>query len=230
VGDLKAWYGQVRAINDASLTVGRGEVVALLGRNGAGKSTLLRAVSRVHQSASGSVTLDGAQLMRLRPDEVIRQGMTLVREGGRVFDTLTVREHLLLGKRVAGLRDRRREIEEIQDWFPAVWALLTEKAGHLSGGERQMLILAMAFLAEPRCLLLDEPSAGLAESICEDVYRIIAQIASRDVALLVAEQDSRWVAGLATRAYVIELGVVKAEVDLDNADVAALSRIAGEDG
>ena len=212
VDGLSAWYGQVEAVRGVSLHVGRGEVVGLLGRNGAGKSTLLRSIARVHNGASGSVSLEGADVMRLRPDEAAVQGLSLVREGAVVFETLTVREHLMLGKRVAERRQKSREIDEVAEWFPMIWKLLSAKGGHLSGGERQMLVLAMALLGDPTCLLLDEPSAGLAESVAEAMYESIGRIAEGDVALLVAEQDSRWITGLAKRAYLIEMGELVREV------------------
>jgi len=157
------------------------------------------------------VRLNGTDIMSLRPDDVVTRGMSLVREGGKVFETLTVREHLLLGKRVAEVRQENREIDEIAEWFPPIWRLLNAKGGHLSGGERQMLALAMAFLGNPVCLLLDEPSAGLAESVCKTMYETIARIAHGNVALLIAEQDSRWLTGLAQRAYLIELGTLVRE-------------------
>jgi branched-chain amino acid transport system ATP-binding protein len=215
VDGLSAWYGQVAAVRNVSIKVSRGEVVGILGRNGAGKSTLLRSIARVHGGASGNVALEGSDVMRLRPDEVVARGMSLVREGALVFETLTVREHLQLGKRVAETRQQSREIEEVAEWFPMIWKLLGAKGGHLSGGERQMLVLAMAFLGNPTCLMLDEPSAGLAESVCESMYEAIGRIAQGDVALLVAEQDSRWLTGLAKRAYLIELGSVVREAAPD---------------
>lgn len=220
---LSAWYGQVRAIRDVSLSVDCGEVVAILGRNGAGKSTLLRSIARIHHAATGRVALGGDDIMSMRPDAVVARGMSLVREGGRVFETLTVHENLLLAKRVAGLRQQSREIEEIEEWFPPLFRLLNAKGGHLSGGERQMLALAMAFLGNPNCLLLDEPSAGLAESICEAMYETIGRIASQEVALLIAEQDPRWIKGLANRAYLIELGAVDREVDPEEVGHGELS-------
>ena len=221
VDGLSAWYGQVEAVKGVSLRVERGEVVGLLGRNGAGKSTLLRSIARVHRGASGKVTLEGADVMRLRPDEVAVQGLSLVREGGMVFETLTVREHLMLGKRVAERRQQVREIDEVAEWFPMIWKLLGAKGGHLSGGERQMLVLSMALLGNPTCLLLDEPSAGLAESVAEAMYEAIGRIAQGDVALLVAEQDSRWITGLAQRAYLIEMGTLVKE--------AAPSEVGGDE-
>jgi branched-chain amino acid transport system ATP-binding protein len=203
---LSAWYGQVRAIREVSLRVAPGEITGVLGRNGAGKSTLLRSIARVHTGASGVVALNGRNMMALRPDQAVAGGISLVREGGAVFPNLTVDEHLELGRRVGEIRGRPRPLEEVAEWFPALWQLRGVRGGYLSGGQRQMLALATAFLGAPTCLLLDEPSAGLAESVAESMYSSIGRIAGSDVALLIAEQDSRWLTGLAARAYVLELG------------------------
>jgi branched-chain amino acid transport system ATP-binding protein len=206
VVSLSAWYGQVRAIREVSLRVAPGEITGVLGRNGAGKSTLLRSIARVHNGAGGVVALNGRNLMGLRPDQAVAAGVSLVREGGAVFPNLTVEEHLQLGHRVGEIRGRSRDTAEVAEWFPQLWQLRGVRGGYLSGGQRQMLALATAFLGAPTCLLLDEPSAGLAESVAESMYSSIRRIAGSDVALLIAEQDSRWLTGLAERAYVLELG------------------------
>jgi branched-chain amino acid transport system ATP-binding protein len=208
---LSAWYGQVRALREVSLHVAPGEVTGVLGRNGAGKSTLLRSIARAHGGASGVVALNGRNMMGLRADQAVAGGISLVREGGAVFPNLTVDEHLELGRRAGEIRGRQRAVDEVAEWFPALWQLRPVRGGYLSGGQRQMLALATAFLGAPTCLLLDEPSAGLAESVAESMYSSIERIAGSDVALLIAEQDSRWLTGLAGRAYVLELGALVRE-------------------
>jgi branched-chain amino acid transport system ATP-binding protein len=207
VENLDAWYGQAQALRGVSLTVQPGEIVGVLGRNGVGKSTLLKSVSRIHRRARGRLELFGEDILDLAPEQAASKGIGMVREGAIVFDTFTVQDHLELAATLAQRRNTTAELEEVADWFPVLWARRSERGGYLSGGQRQMLCLAMAFLAQPTCLLLDEPSAGLAESVVESVYESVRRIAvEKRVALLVAEQDGRWLEGLASRAYLLDNG------------------------
>jgi branched-chain amino acid transport system ATP-binding protein len=221
--NLDAWYGQAQALRNLSVSVKSGEIVGVLGRNGAGKSTLLRCLARLHRRVSGQMFLNGANILSATAEDVAIGGMGLVREGAIVFESLTVADHLDLAKMLARRRGKDVNVEEVADWFPIIWDRRNEHGGYLSGGQRQMLALAMGFLAQPLCLLLDEPSAGLAESVAESVYESIREICiGKNVALIIAEQDGRWLEGLANRAYVLDNGTNAGEKDgshLDDADV-----------
>jgi branched-chain amino acid transport system ATP-binding protein len=224
VEKLTAHYGPAQALWDVSLTVGPGEVTALLGENGAGKTTLLRALARVHRQAAGQVRYGGTDLMRLSAHEVARQGVGLVRDGGRVFEALTIEEHLYLAQRLQrskggkGSKDGKdgeggkpATIDEILDKFPVLARRgRGVKAGYLSGGQRQALCLAMAVGAGASLLLLDEPSAGLAESTAAEIFSHIASLARHGVAMLIAEQQPRWLSGWATGRVRLEMGRVAA--------------------
>lgn len=227
VRGLNAWYGQAQALRNVSLTVKPGEILGVLGRNGAGKSTLLRCLARLHRRASGRIYLHGSDIISLPADQVASKGVGLVREGAIVYESLTVDEHLQLAQVLALRRGAIVDPNQVAEWFPMIWERRNEQGGYLSGGQRQMLALAMGFLAQPACLLLDEPSAGLAESVAASVYASIAKISvERQMALVIAEQDARWLSGFASRAYVLDNGVNSEEMDahqLEDVDVGWLT-------
>jgi ABC-type branched-subunit amino acid transport system ATPase component len=212
VRNLTAHYGPAQALWDVSLTVREGEVTALLGENGAGKTTLLRALARVHRQSAGQVRYGDADLTKLSAHEVARQGISLVRDGGRVFQSLTIEEHLYLAQRLRRSKDAKpAAIDEILDTFPVLARRgRGVKAGYLSGGQRQALCLAMAVGAGASFLLLDEPSAGLAESTAAEIFSHISSLARQGVAMLVAEQQPRWLSGWATGTVRLEMGRVAA--------------------
>ena len=206
---LSAAYGQARALWDISLEVAHGSVVGVLGRNGAGKTTLLRSIAGLHPRVQGSVHADGREIRGLRADQIALLRVALVREGGRLPSSLSVIENLQLGQRLARLRGRQgRSLDEIWQWFPILEPLQTRKAGLLSGGQRQALALASAFVAEPSILLLDEPSAGLAPPVAKELFRVIGQLASSGMTVLVVEQQPAWLIGLAQQCYLLEVGRV----------------------
>jgi branched-chain amino acid transport system ATP-binding protein len=206
---LSAAYGQARALWDISLEVAHGSVVGVLGRNGAGKTTLLRSIAGLHPRVQGSVQADGREIRGLRADQIALLHVALVREGGRLPSSLSVIENLQLGQRLARLRGKQgRSLDEIWQWFPILEPLQTRKAGLLSGGQRQALALASAFVAEPSILLLDEPSAGLAPPVAKELFRVIGQLASSGMTVLVVEQQPAWLIGLAQQCYLLEVGRV----------------------
>jgi branched-chain amino acid transport system ATP-binding protein len=209
VRNLSAWYGQAQALRGVSLTVEAGSVVALIGNNGAGKSTLLRSIARAHRRANGSILLGGDEIIGKRIDEAAALGVSLVREGSRVFDSLTVTECIDAAELLAKRRKTEpRPFEEILEWLPVLRPLRKTMAGYLSGGQRQALALAMAFTSGASCMLLDEPSGGLHESVVESTFYAIGQIAKEGVTLLIAEQKVLWLHNLASKAYVLETGSV----------------------
>ena len=206
---LSAAYGQARALWEVSIEVATGAVVGVLGRNGAGKSTLLRSIAGLHPRVEGAILANGNDIRGLRADQVALQGVALVRESGRLPSSLSVKENLFLGQRLAGLRGKPgRTLEEIWRWFPILEPLQERKAGLLSGGQRQALALASAFVAEPSILLLDEPSAGLAPPVAKELFAVIGQLAGSGMTVLVVEQQPAWLIGLAQQCYLLEVGRV----------------------
>lgn len=209
VRDLKAYYGQARALNGVNIELAERQVVGLLGHNGAGKSTLLRSIGGLHRQVEGEISFHGTDLRSLKAYEVSACGVVLVREGACVFDTLSVKEHLALGRRLGGSGDSAAISEdEVLHLFPMLAERLDMKAGLLSGGQRQMLSLAAAFASGPKCLLLDEPSTGLAAVVVEELFAKLVDLAEHGVALLVAEQNPTWVDAVASANYLLESGQI----------------------
>jgi branched-chain amino acid transport system ATP-binding protein len=212
VEHLAVSHGAIEAVRDATLSVEAGEIVAVIGANGAGKTTLLSCLSGLVRPASGTVSYLGRDITRTAPSAIVAAGLIQVPEGREVFARMTVWENLDLG--AWHRRDRaavRRQIEEMLGRFPILAARRDELAGNLSGGEQQILALARGLLAEPRLLLLDEPSLGLAPKLVDQVFDVIA--ASRadtaaGMAILLVEQNARKALALADRAYVMEAGVI----------------------
>jgi branched-chain amino acid transport system ATP-binding protein len=204
VRGLRAGYGAAPAIEGVSLEVAAGELVVVVGPNGAGKTTLVNAIAGVHRIESGELTIDGESLAGVPPYRFCERGMALVPEGRRLFTTLTVRENLEIG---AYRRPRRaRVLEEVLSFFPALEAKLHAPAGTLSGGQQQMVALGRALMAQPRLLLLDEPSLGLSPAIVVEMFRLIRAIHARGVAVLLVEQNAAAALDIASRAYVLEEG------------------------
>jgi branched-chain amino acid transport system ATP-binding protein len=205
---LSASYGSARALSDIDLTIEAGTSLGIVGENGAGKTTLLRTIARVHRRATGTIEYGGESLLRRRPDYVARLGIGLVRDGGRVFENLTIRDHLRLAERLGRARGGApAPAEEVVERFPMLARRgLETKAGFLSGGQRQGLCLAMAVAAGSACLLLDEASAGLAESTAAEIFDVIGELAAAGMTLVVAEQDRRWLEGLVGEIVRLEMG------------------------
>ncbi len=227
VSDLVVRYGQAVALDGVSLTLGRGERVALVGANGAGKTSLLNAVCGVVQPASGRVAIDGAEVTGKTPNFVVRRGLTQVPEGRQVFPSLPVEANLLLGafgrsfrteivtSTVRYLRRRRdvhASLERIYSLLPKLYELRERPAGRTSGGEQQMVAIGRALMAEPRALAIDELSLGLAPIIIEQLAEFLLRLNEEEhVAILLVEQNARLAFELCQRAYVLETGRVVLE-------------------
>jgi len=208
--DVDARYGQVQVLRGVSLTVGEGEIVAILGANGAGKTTTLRAISGTVRR-TGTLELDGKSLGRRGPESTARLGVAHVPEGRGTFVELTVWENLRLGAHVrrGSLRD---DFKRVLEYFPWLEHRRAQQAGTLSGGEQQMLALARAVMQRPRLLLLDEPSLGLAPLVTAEIFRIVRELNEREgTAVLIVEQNARTSLATAARAYVLEVGQVAFE-------------------
>jgi ABC-type branched-subunit amino acid transport system ATPase component len=207
VRSLSASYGQAQVLWNVDFDVADGEVIGILGRNGAGKTTLLRALCGLHPKLQGGIGLDGRNVVGMPANEIAILGVSVLREAGRCASSLTVVQHLGLGQRLAKLRGKSAvSISEIWRWFPLLEPLQHRKAGLLSGGQRQALALAVALVARPRWILLDEPSAGLAPPVARDLFATIGQLASTGVTTLIVEQHAAWLEKIANRAYALEVG------------------------
>ncbi len=209
---VRAFYGPIEALKGVSLSVKEGEVVTLLGANGAGKSTTLMAISGVNKIGGGSITYDGRRIDGLPPHEIVKQGLSQVPEGRRIFSRLTVRENLDMG--AFTIRDKalaEKNLSEVYDLFPVLKERQSQQGGTLSGGEQQMLAIGRALMSSPKLLLLDEPSLGLAPIVVTKIFKIIKDINRRGVTVLLVEQNARAALNLADRAYVLETGRITLE-------------------
>lgn len=203
---LSASYGPIRALDDVSLRVGEGEVMAVLGANGAGKTTLLRTLLGLMPSSTGSVRFAGEDISRLSPAERVRRGLVMVPEGRRVLTSLTVEENLLMGAYSRRDTPKQAELDAIYDRFPNLARRKRMRAAVLSGGEQQMLAIGRALMAKPRLILLDEPSLGLSPRLTAEVFELIATLNAEGIAILLVEQNALLALEASRHALVLELG------------------------
>ncbi len=211
VSGLTTRYGEISALRNASLLVGAGEVVGLIGPNGAGKTTLLNTLAGLLEPSEGVVTFDGEDVTGSSPERLLRMGLALVPEHRRIFGDLTVEENLRIGGITVSTRRRQSLLEEMAEQFPVLRQKWTTAAGYLSGGEAQQLAIARALMSEPRLLMMDEPSLGLAPVMVDVVFELISSLRDRGRTLLVVEQNATRMLDLADRAYVMRSGAVVAE-------------------
>ena len=209
---IAARYGAAPALRDVSVTMGAGELVCVVGPNGAGKTTLINVIAGIHRAAAGAIVLDGTDLARWPAHRFCDAGIALVPEGRRLFTTMTVRENLELGSyRAAAKANRRTSLEQVCARFPVLGTCLDRLAGTLSGGQQQMLAIGRALMAQPRILLLDEPSLGLAPIIVLEMFDLIRRVNAEGTAVLLVEQNVAMALEVARRAYVLEEGSIVAE-------------------
>ncbi len=206
VSNLFAGYGDTRILHGIDISAASGEVVAVLGPNGAGKSTLNKALSGIVAVASGSIVFDGTDITGKSANEIVSSGLIHVPEGRRVFPNLSVLENLEMGSYRRGRENRAQNIERVCSIFPRLRERLSQSAGTLSGGEQQMLAIGRGLMAEPKLLILDEPSLGLAPVLVEELFSLIASINEDGLAILLVEQNVARSLEIAGRAYVIEQG------------------------
>ncbi|MBI3826875.1 MAG: ABC transporter ATP-binding protein [Candidatus Rokubacteria bacterium] len=225
IEDLHAGYGDHEILRGVGLRVDEGEIVTIIGPNGAGKSTLLKTLAGLIRPTAGSISFRGRTLAGARPDAVIRLGLCYVPQEANVFGALSVEENLAMGGWVAsGAREAR--VREVLELFPALAGRRRQRAGSLSGGERQMLALGMALMVEPALLLLDEPSAGLAPALQRLIFDRVREINARGIGIVLVEQNARESLRLCRRGYVLAMGRTQAEGPgtalLEDADIRRL--------
>jgi branched-chain amino acid transport system ATP-binding protein len=209
IDKLEFAYGDLQVLWGIDITVHEGEIVTLVGANGAGKSTTLKNVSRLVQWSKGSIVFRGEDLARLEPHEVVARGIIQVPEGRRIFPEMTVMENLRMGSFPKSTRgDREKNIERAFSLFPRLKEREKQLGGTLSGGEQQMLAIARGLMANPRLLLLDEPSLGLSPLLVKNIFGIISEINKQGVTILLVEQNVYQSLRIAHRAYVLETGRV----------------------
>jgi branched-chain amino acid transport system ATP-binding protein len=212
VRNLEVAYDGLTALAGVSLTVGTGEIVALVGANGAGKTTLLRSITGFLRPRAGVIRLDGQDLASVPRHEVVSRGVALAPEGRRLFGRTTVAENLELGAYLPQARvEMRQRLERVYATFPRLRERRRQLAHSLSGGEQQMVAIGRALMTGPRLLLLDEPSLGLAPQMVETIFRVLATIHEAGLALLLVEQNVQAALSLAERAYILEGGRVAGE-------------------
>lgn len=209
VSGLSVNYGMIKAVTDVSFKVEEGEIVTLIGANGAGKSTILRTISGLVRTGAGSIAFEGKNLEKISSRKVVEMGISHVPEGRRIFKGLTVKENLRMG---AFLRKDKEEIkadlQKVYQRFPILEERENQEASTLSGGEQQMLAMGRALMSQPRLLLLDEPSMGLAPIFIKEIFKIIVDIQQQGTTVLLIEQNARQALQIANRAYVLETGHV----------------------
>ncbi|EGW36574.1 ABC transporter ATP-binding protein [Desulfosporosinus sp. OT] len=212
--NLETYYGKIHALKGVSLEVPRGKIVTLLGSNGAGKTTTLKTISGLIQASSGTIEFYGRDITKEKAHDIVSMGLIHVPEGRRIFKDLTVKENLELGGFT--LKDealRRKGIEHVFEVFPRLKDRQRQSGGTLSGGEQQMLAIGRAMMTEPKLLLLDEPSMGLAPLIVQDIMRIIKRLNDEGTTVLLVEQNAKIALKLADYGYVLETGEVVMEGD-----------------
>ena len=214
VDHLNAWYGTAQILFDVSFTVGRGEVVALMGRNGAGKSTTMKAVMGLLPRRSGTVSFNGRDVSKLKPFEIARLGMGFTPEDRRIFSDLTVLENLDVGARpprpsADGAPAEGWTLDAVFELFPNLAELRHRRGGHMSGGEQQMLTIARTLMGNPTLVLLDEPSEGIAPVIVERIAETIMQLKRSGLSILLSEQNVGFAQAVSDRAYMLEKGQIR---------------------
>jgi branched-chain amino acid transport system ATP-binding protein len=206
VSDISSSYGRIPALGGVDLGVDNGELVALIGANGAGKTTLLNVISGIQPVSGGDLRYDGEPLASVPAAQRVARGIVQVPEGRQVFAPLSVRENLELGAYVRSKAFAAAKIDEVFALFPILSSRQSAPAGTLSGGEQQMLAIGRALMSEPRVLLLDEPSLGLAPQMTEFIFEKIAELNANGVSILLVEQNASLALEFADRAYVLETG------------------------
>ncbi len=218
LNNISAGYGDFQALFDVSLNVNAGEAVAVIGPNGAGKSTLMRAISGMIPLKGGAISMEGQRLSEIPPNKIVELGIAHVPENRRLFPRMSVEENLRVGSYAPPFRPKfQQRLEFVYDLFPRMKERRNQLAGTMSGGEQQMCAIGRALMSDPKILLMDEPSAGLAPVIVQQVFELIRRIRADGLTVLIVEQNVRQVLKAVDRAYLLEAGTIRhtgAAVDL----------------
>jgi len=213
IKDLKVSYGKIEAIKGISLNVGQGEIVTLVGANGAGKTTLLKTISGILKPSAGAISFEGKDVKSIAPHNRVLAGLCQAPEGRGIFPGMTVLENLEMGKysRPEWKKELQEDLERVYTLFPRLKERQGQAGGTLSGGEQQMLSIGRALMSRPRLLLLDEPSMGLAPMFIQQIFKIIREIQTQGVSILLVEQNAAQALSCANRAYIMETGNIVKE-------------------
>lgn len=212
VENLVVSYGMIEAIKGLSFEVNDGEIVTLIGANGAGKTTTMQTISGLLKPVSGSITLDGVELIKVPAHKIVSLGLAQVPERRRVFTQQSVEDNLLLGAYTRKDKEEiQKDLEEVYEWFPRLNERRKQLAGTLSGGEQQMLAMGRALMAKPKIMLLDEPSMGLSPLLVKEIFHIIEEINKKGTTIFLVEQNAKMALAIANRAYVLETGKITLE-------------------
>ena len=218
VENLNVHYGVIHAIEDVSVEVNDGEIVTLIGANGAGKTTILHTITGLKKATSGKVVYDDVDLLKEEPSKIITHGVAHVPEGRHVFVDMTVRENIEMGAYMFSKKDKDKIISRMDDVFlkfPRLKERQSQLAGTLSGGEQQMLAVGRALMADPKIILMDEPSMGLSPLLVQEIFAIIKEVNQQGITVLLVEQNAKMALKVANRAYVLETGKIKLSGDAD---------------
>ena len=208
IKNLHAGYGQMKVLQGVDLDIQAGEIVALLGSNGAGKSTLNNNISGIYTPTAGSILFEGEDMVGMRSEYVVQKGIIHVPEGRRIFPNISVRENLELGSYLRGRQNRAANLDRVVAVFPRLQERFLQLAGTLSGGEQQMLAIGRGMMAEPRLMILDEPSLGLSPLLVEEMFALIQNLNKTGLSFFLVEQNVMQSLEIADRAYVIENGKI----------------------
>jgi branched-chain amino acid transport system ATP-binding protein len=208
IKNLHAGYGQMKVLQGVDLDIQAGEIVALLGSNGAGKSTLNNNISGIYTPTSGSILFEGEDIVGMRSEHVVQKGIIHVPEGRRIFPNISVRENLELGSYLRGRQNRAANLDWVVGVFPRLQERFSQLAGTMSGGEQQMLAIGRGMMAEPRLMILDEPSLGLSPLLVEEMFALIQDLNKTGLSFFLVEQNVMQSLEIADRAYVIENGKI----------------------
>ena len=212
--DLTVKYGQITALRDLSIHLETGELTTLLGANGAGKTTLLKTISGLLKPTKGCITYQGVNIEGMQPDRIIKMGIAHCPEGRKALPRQTVYENLKMGAYIRNDSDEvEKDIERFFEMFPRLQERRDQLAGHLSGGEQQMLVICRALMSRPKILLLDEPSMGLAPLVVREVFEIIRRIHEEGTTILLVEQNAKMALKIADKGYILEVGKIVAVDD-----------------
>ncbi len=231
VKDLNVSYGAIKALKGISFSVDEGEIITFIGSNGAGKTTTLHSISNIIRKQSGTILFNGTDITNISADKIVKQNLIQVPEGRRIFANLSVKENLELGAYLRKDKAKiRKDIEKVFTLFPRLKERARQNAGTLSGGEQQMLAIGRALMSEPKLLLLDEPSMGLAPILVDEIFEIIKRINADGTTILLVEQNAYKALSIADRAYILETGNIIKEgkaSDLINDDSVKAAYLGG---